>query len=338
MVCLDLGTSEFRSLRRRAACVAGRKSPALYVSFPSDQTDVSLLRQLRVETIRCQDSLVVVGAAAQDLACSLRIPSIPLLIDGLVPTEDPLGRQLISAVIESILPGNGDGASCGLVSRGAVDFEQKPDLQLYAQILRLKGYNPEPVSSAAAVAFAELGSEQFTGLCMDWGASGASLGAFRLSETLVESHFVNGGNLIDERVAKIRNRFRFDQEGNRYLDTHGIEAWKRSFGIRIDRPRTDDEKLLAEIYREQLLTIMLRFKTAVHGSSAMWLYSQPVKLVCAGGCTRISGFAELTAQILSEIEFPISIHEIQVCTADSFRTVRGAMVLTELERQATVAA
>lgn len=337
MVCLDLGTSEFRSLRRRTACVAGRKSPAVYVSFPSSHSDVSLLRQLRMETIRCDDSLIVVGAAAQELACSLRIPAIPLLIDGLVPTDDPLGRQLISAVIESILPGHGDGATCGLISRAAIDFEQKPDLQLYAQILRLKGYNPEPVSSAAAVAFAELGDDQFTGLVMDWGASGASLGAYRYSETLTESHFVNGGNLIDERVAKIRNRFRFDQEGNRYLDTPAIEAWKRSFGVRIDRPRTDDEKLLAEIFREQLLTILLRFRTAISSSSAMWLFSEPVKLVCAGGCTRISGFAELTAQILTEIDFPISISEIQVCTADSFRSVRGAMVCTELDRQAAVA-
>lgn len=334
MVCLDLGTSEFRSLRRRAACVAGRKSPAVYVAFPSDQADMSLLRQLRMETIRCQDSVIVVGAAALDLACALRIPSIPLLLDGLVPTEDPIGRQLISAVIESILPGHGDGAACGLISRGAVDFEQMPDLQLYAQILRLKGYNPVPVSSAAAIAFAELGGDQFTGLVMDWGASGVSLGAYRLSETLVESHFVNGGNLIDERVAKIRDRFRFDHEGNRYLDTHAIEAWKRTLGVRIDRPRTDDEKLLSEIYREQLLTILLRYKTAVRSSSATWLFSQPVKLVCAGGCTRISGFAELTAQVLSEIEFPISLSEIQVCTADTFRSVRGAMVLTELERQA----
>lgn len=337
MVCLDLGTSEFRSLRRRTACIAGRKSPAVYVSFPSTHSDVNLLRQLRMETIRCDDSLIVVGAAAQELACSLRIPTIPLLIDGLVPTDDPLGRQLISAVIESILPGTGNGENCGLISRAAIDFEQKPDLQLFAQILRLKGFNPEPVSSAAAVAFAELGDDQFTGLVMDWGASGASLGAYRYSETLVESHFVNGGNLIDERVAKIRNRFRFDQEGNRYLDTQAIEAWMRSFGVRIDRPRTDDEKLLAEIFREQLLTILLRFRTAVNSSSSVWRFSTPVKLVCAGGCTRISGFAELTAQILSEIDFPIAISEIQVCTADSFRSVRGAMICTELDRQAAVA-
>lgn len=337
MVCLDLGTSEFRSLRRRTACIAGRRSPAVYVSFPSSHSDVSLLRQLRMETIRCDDSLVVVGAAAQELACSLRIPAIPLLIDGLVPTDDPLGRQLISAVIESILPGLGNGETCGLISRSAIDFEQTPDLQLYAQILRLKGYNPEPVSSAAAVAFAELGEDQFTGLVIDWGASGASVGAYRYSETLTESHFVNGGNLIDERVAKIRNRFRFDQEGNRYLDTPAIEAWKRSFGVRIDRPRTDDEKLLAEIYREQLLTILLRFRTAISSSSAMWLYSEPVKLVCAGGSTRISGFAELTAQILTEIDFPIAISEIQVCTADSFRSVRGALICTELDRQAAAA-
>lgn len=338
MVCLDLGTTEFRSLRRRTACVVGRRMPAYYVAFPVDGAEERLFDQLRIERIRCEDSLIVLGSSALDLSTSLQVPLIPLLMDGLVPTEDPLGRQLISTLIESVLPGEGNGAPCGIVSRGAVDFEQLPDLQLYAQILRLKGYDPQPVSSAASLAFAELGNEQFTGLALEWGASGISLGAYRLTDTLVESHYVNGGRLIDERLARLRNRFRYDREGNQYLDTQTIEAWKRSLSVRIDRPRTDDEKLLSEIYREQLLTILLRFRIAVQNSSAMWLMSSPVKWICSGGCTRIAGFAELMAGILRDIDFPIPIDEIQVMTSDSFRSVRGAMVLTEIAKPSQVAA
>ncbi len=331
-VCLDFGTSEFRCLRKQAGCVIGRKSPAVYLSLPTDDTDHSLLKQMRIPTIRCDDSLVVVGAAALDLSKQLRIPCIPLLIDGLVPTNDPLGRQLISTVLDSILPTVGQQTPCGLLSRSAVDFEQTTDLQLYAQILLLKGYIPVPVTSASAVASAELGNDQFTGIVLDWGASGASCGVYRLGETLLECNLVNGGGLVDERIATLRHRFNWDREGNRYLDTQSIEAWKMSSGIRIDQPRSEDEQLLAEIYREQLLTILYRFKTAFNTSSAPWIMSSSTKFLCAGGCTLIGGFLPLLAELLREVELPIALSEIQVCPRDHFRTTRGAMVQLELDR------
>ena len=332
IVCLDFGTSEFRCLRQHAACTTGRKSPAVYVSLPTDQTDLSLLQQMRIPTIRCDDSLVVIGAAALDLSKQLRIPSIPLLIDGLVPTDDPLGRQLISTLLDSILPTTGKETPCGVVSRSAVDFEQTTDLQLFAQLLLLKGYLPVPVTSAKALASAELGSDQFTGIVLDWGASGASWGAYRHGETLLECTLVNGGNLVDERIATVRKRFNWDREGNRYLDTQTIEAWKKSAGIRVDQPRSEDEKLLSEIYREQLLTILLRFKTALNSSSAAWQFTSPVKLVCAGGCTRVGGFLPMLAGLIREVGLPIELSEIRICTPDQFRSTRGAMVQLELDR------
>jgi hypothetical protein len=332
MVCLDFGTTEFRSLRRHSACLTGRKSPAVYVSLPTDATDQNLLKQMRIPVIRSDDSLVVLGAAASDLAKSMRIPCVPLLIDGLVPTNDPLGRQLISTVLDSILPAPGDATPCGLISRSAVDFEQTTDLQLFAQLLLLKGYTPVLATSASAVVFAELGNDQFTGIVLDWGASGASLGAYRLGETLVESNLVNGGNLIDERIATVRQRFSWDREGHRYLDTQAIEAWKKSATIRIDHPRSDDEKLLAEIYREQLMIILLRFRAAINASPAAWLYSSPVKMVCSGGCTRVGGFLTLLAGLVQELDLPVSLSEIEICAPDSFRSARGAMIQMELDR------
>ncbi len=334
MVCLDFGTTEFRCIRRQGGCLFARKCPAVYVSLPIDDTDLGLLRQMRIPTIRCDDSLVVVGSAALDLAKQLRIPCIPLLIDGLVPTNDPLGRQLISTILDSILPNAGDETPCGLSSRSAVDFEQTTDLQFFAQLLLLKGYVPVPVSSVSALAYAELGSDQFTGIVLDWGASGASCGVYRLGETLVECNLVNGGGLVDERIATLRSRFNWDREGNRYLDTNAIEIWKKSAGIRIDQPRSEDEKLLAEIYREQLLTILFRFKTAFNSSSAPWMFPGSSKLVCAGGCTRIGGFMAFLAELIREVGLPFQLSEIQICAPDQFRTARGAMIQLELDRLA----
>lgn len=332
MVCLDFGTTEFRCLRRQSGCLTGRKIPAVYVSLPMDETDQGLLKQMRIPTIRCDDSLIVVGAAALDLARQLRVPSIPLLIDGLVPTNDPLGRQLISTLLDSILPNVGDETPCGLSSRSAVDFEQTTDLQLFAQLLLLKGYVPVPVSSASSLASAELGGDRFTGVVLDWGASGASCGVYRLGETLVECNLVNGGSLIDERIATLKSRYNWDREGNRYLDTNAIEIWKKSAGIRIDQPRSEDEKHLAEIYREQLLTILLRFKTAFNSSSAPWMFSSSTTLVCAGGSTRIGGFLPFLTGLIREVELPFELSEIRIAPPDQFRTARGVMVQMELDR------
>lgn len=329
---LDFGTTEFRALQNHDRCLLGRRTAAVYTSIPNQDAERRLLNQMHIPYQVSEESLIVLGTPAIDLARSMRLATIPLLCDGLVPTNDPLGRQLISLVFESILPDLGLQKACGIISRSAVDFEQRTDLQLFAQLIRLKGYDPFPVTSTSAVAYAELGNDQFTGLVLDWGACGASVGAFRLGDSVVESHLVNGGNLIDDRIATIRNRFCWDRQGNRYLDTFSIEDWKKSPSVRVDEPRTDDERLLAEIYREQMLTILNRFKTALLGSNAARMYSNEIKLICSGGCTQVGGFLPLIAQLIRDVELPVRLSEIIICPMDAYRKNRGAIIQLELDR------
>lgn len=331
IVSLDLGATEFRSLRQQPNCLVGRRNLAVYTALPDRDAEQSLLSQMCIPWIRCEDSLIVLGTAAIDLCRSMRTPCIPLLVNGRIPSEDPLGRQLISTLIDTLLPDAGSPTPCGLVSRQGVDQECIDDLRFYAQVLRLKGYQPYPVTTTEALSLAELGQHAFSGMVLDWGGDGASLAYYRTGQPLAETLMLSGGRQIDQRMATIRDRYRWGSEGERYLDFLAVEAWKQSMGVRIDRPRNDDEKLLANLIRDQLKSLCYRFAQALVSQAVAAPVEAPQVLVCGGCGTRIAGFVEILSEVLDEVHLPIPVAEIQVGPLDPFRTARGALIGVQLE-------
>ncbi len=331
IVSLDLGATEFRSLRQQSNCLVGRKSLAVYAALPSGESEQSLLAQMCIPSILCDDSLIVLGTAAVDLSRALRIPCVPLLVEGRVPSEDPLGRQLVSTLIDTLLPDAIRPTVCGLISRQAVDHASTDDLRFYSQVLHLKGYTPSLISTAEALAFAELGHSAFSGIVLDWGGEGASVALYRMGQPLAETVLPLGGRQIDERLAKLRDRYRWGQSGERYLDTMAIESWKQSSSVRVDRPRSEDEKLLSELIRDQMKALFYKFGRALNHDAAAITAHQSQTLVCGGSGPRIAGFAELLGQVIHETGLPLTVSEIQICPTDPFRMARGALIGLQLE-------
>ena len=103
-VSLDIGTRALRSLRQQGARLIGRQNMARYVVLPDRPQQRRLLESSSYRYATCEGSLLVIGRAAGELAETLQIPEIPLLRDGELPMDDPLARQVMASLIESLLP------------------------------------------------------------------------------------------------------------------------------------------------------------------------------------------------------------------------------------------
>ncbi len=342
-IALDIGTRHFRSLRRQGARLIGRRNLAEYVALPDTPGHRRLLERTSSNFARCEDSLLVVGQAALELAETLQMPSVPLLASGRMPQDDPLARQVIASLIDCLIPrSEGTEEPCWMTVPGDIhDVETLSDRKFFSQLVRLKGFEPRIVPSGRSVILAELGDEGFTGLGLDIGAGASRASLAHRGQELVRTHLARGGRWIDKKLAESEDSLLWDAQGNRYLDLTGVTRWKESRLVSVLNPISEREQRLALLYEELIGDVLAQFRVEVVRQTSVRSLPQPMPLVCTGGATQVAGFTGLMEEILQDTMFPIEISDVRTAHVTDYTVARGTLILAELEetvaRQARVA-
>ncbi len=95
-IALDLGASQFRTLRRIEGRLVARTIDALYPVLADTPAHRRLLDHAGIPFSFSEGNIVLLGEAAAETASLFRVPSRRLLPEGRVPICDPLGRQLVN--------------------------------------------------------------------------------------------------------------------------------------------------------------------------------------------------------------------------------------------------
>lgn len=336
-IALDIGTRHFRSLRREGGRLLGRRNLAEYVALPDTPAHRRLLERTSSSFARCEDSLLVVGQAALELAETLQLPSVPLLASGRMPEDDPLARQVVASLIDCLIPrAEDEGEPCWMTVPGAIhDPETVADRKFFSQLVRLKGYEPRIVPPGRSVILAELGAVGFTGLGVDIGAGAIRASIAHRGREIARTHLARGGRWIDKRLAESEDSLLWDAQGNRYLDLAGITRWKESRLVSVQHPISEREQRLALLYEELIGDLLAQFRVEIIQQTSVKSLPQPMPLVCTGGATQVSGFIGLMEEILQDTMFPLEISEVRCATDADYTVARGTLILGELEESVT---
>ena len=198
-VGLDLGTTEFRSIRDSGGDLIARRCRASYLVVKDTPGHRRLLEHAQARHGTCGDDLVVFGDDAVECAAMLDLPVVPLLHDGCLPHGDPVARQILALMVESVLPAAGSGGPiCCLTVPGgyALDGDnQSLDVRFLKQLVALRGYQPQLISSALAIVLAELSDASFSGLGISLGATNCEIGVIHCGRELARCTIA--GSLAD---------------------------------------------------------------------------------------------------------------------------------------------
>jgi hypothetical protein len=330
---LDLGSSEFRSLRREGERLIARRLPAVYTMVDDQPATRRLLDQTRIGYSFTADSLVVIGDAAVEVSSLLSRPLIPLLHDGLLPEQDPIGRQVCAWLIELLLPmAAREGSKCYMtLPRGETATQGSPhsSAQYLEHIVQLRGYQTTVQNPAAALAVAELEDQEFTGACLTVGAESVTFAVTHLSQPILQARCQKGAREVLERYGHFRKKYIWDQSGNTYLDQAGIHAWLSHPDLSLAAPRSDDETWLAEAFAELLLSAWFSIKRKFLGTDDRLLQNR-LPLVISGGPTRLSGFVELVIESLKLSGLPLHVSDVRTATFDPYSVARGLLIQATL--------
>lgn len=335
-IALDIGTHEIRSLRCGDGRLIARRCRSIACAVDDSATHRSILRQIDVRFAVCEGQLVVFGTKANNLTQLFRVPRTGLFPEGQIPPDDPPVRQLIGAIVEALI-GRTErpGAHCCLTLPGEKNSGgdwSNPSSLFLKRLVELQGYSPAIIGAANALVLAELGGNGFTGIGMTFGASTAEAALVLNGNELARCSVPYAGNWIDQRLARSMQRFLWDADGTKHLDTISTQHWKESFTGNITATTSKDEQLLTDLNRG-MVEFLLQ-----HASEQLGPVMQRMRLpatlpvVVAGGSASVPGFESLFHDVVTSLAVPLAIGPVRLVANDDLAVSRGALIRAELER------
>jgi hypothetical protein len=332
-IALDVGTHHVRSLRREGGRLVGRTNRPIYVSFPDRPAQRRILEKASIRFATCQGGLLLIGQSAVEAAEMLETPCIPLLIENHLPEADPVARQVLTTLIDCLLPrASTAGEFCWMTVPGS-GGEDSPEARFFSQLVRLRGYLPRIVHPGMAVVLAELGHCGFSGIGCDFG-SGYTRSAF-IYQAVERSRACHekGAAWIDAKLAEAEGCILWDREGNQYLNSEAIARWRNSSLISVLKPITEREQRLALLCEQLIAEALQEIQDQLSRDRVAATLRAPIPIVCSGGLTRLPGFVELVREMLREASLSSSISDVLAAPDPDYTVARGCLILAELDQQ-----
>ena len=334
-VGLDIGASQIRCLRRRDAQLVGRSARAQFTALPDAPEYRALLAAGQIPFAVCDEALTIVGDNAAEYSNLFHVRPQSLLPQGRLPTNDPVARQSLAALVDALL-GEPDqpGEMCGVTLPGGESFRSlatSSELEFFSRLIRLRGFSPQVLSAGLSVVLAELSRHSFSGLGLSFGAATSELVVAHRGIEMAMCSVPQGGDWLDEQIAKEFGDTLLDDVGEPILDLPKAANRRHTFEGLLNAPTSNAERFLASLHRD-LLYALIRSATFTLASLPRVLeIPQPLPLVVGGGVARIGGFEGLLRQAIELARFPLAISEIRFANCHDFTIARGGLISAQLE-------
>jgi hypothetical protein len=337
ITAIDFGSSTIRVAFRspgqgeRLSLVVERSG---YTLVPDTSNHRMTLDHLGVCYASCDGALLVAGNQAATLQWLSRIPIAPLLADTTDGSEDPPARQMLSILVEAMLPrGRDAGDVCAVVmpQQGKCVESIERQRKLLSRLVRTQGYQFYPVNAAEAALLSAAGKNSFTGCSIVMGAEYTEMCVARYGVPLTFRSLQCGGNWIDRETARQFRMHTWDGDGTCYLDTETVSVWKKGAEIDLRNPVGDREMALSRLHGALIDQVLLLVGQMVEDAEVRReLAGQKLPLILSGGAAKANGLIELVQDRLASSSLMDRVLCVQVAEEPENCVVRGAMISADI--------
>lgn len=305
-IALDLGSWQFRSLRRQGDRLIARACRAAYAVVQDNPARRKLLSDRRVPFAEFGNHLVLFGDAADDWSKTWGMTAIPVCLHGRLPLDDRIIRQVVAALIEGLLPlPETRYEFCCLTFPGDMPARDRIVSEFLTETLRNLGYQPQFASQGLAVALAELSSCGLTGIGMNLGVAQSEFSIVRHGRELARCRIPRGFGMKNHADPSERSR---------------------------TAAGTETSLSTPNLLREIIATAAFEMNRRPEWRAL----AAPVTMAVSGGITALPFFRDLLASSLEHTAWPFGIREIRVAADPQWAVCRGCLIQAELEELTAV--
>ncbi len=300
-VGLDLSGSRFRSIRRQGDRLAARSASAVYAIILDNPARRELFAERRVPYAEFGMNLILYGDAAMEWSNRLSVSAIPLCGNAGLQIDDRVIRQVITALIEGLLPmPKARPDDCCLTLPGGTDAMKPPVAEFIGQVVRNFGYRPWLTSPSLAVVLSELSDTGMNGLGIHLGAQCCEVSVVRQGREILKFDIARGFGRSDSGATQP------EAAAGEILEGHS-EALREIFATAAyELQRRPERKALAT----------------------------PVTMSVSGEIAMSPGFADIIPACAQHASWPFALRAVRVAAAPEWAAARGCLIQAELEQLA----
>jgi actin-like ATPase involved in cell morphogenesis len=289
-----------------------------FVAVPYTRMTEAILQQNKMVYHRNGKDLYVFGNDSEKFASFFNAEPRRPMQKGVINPQEPMGQQIIQAIIESVVPrgrrnellcfsvpGKGEGADSNLVYHEAV----------IKNFMHSLGYEAKALNEGLAVVFAELQNENFTGIGISCGGGMCNVCVAFLSVPMLTFSLPVGGDYIDSSVATVVDepitRVRLIKEESLDLSR---------------QPKDRVTSALYIYYEEVINSIVQRLREEFEASRQLPKIERPMPIVLSGGTARPRGFLQKFESAVRSNGFPVQISDVRMASDPLTATARGCYI------------
>jgi actin-like ATPase involved in cell morphogenesis len=316
---VDVGTSKLVVARPKGKTFETTSQLNAFIAVPWSRVTEKTLTQGQITYYRDGDNLVIYGADTERFANMFNVDTRRPMANGVLNPREKTASSVLETIIDTIVPkASRLGDLLGFSVPAAVNGRES-DLTYHEATLRRHfeslGYKATAVNEGLAIVFAELESENFTGIGISCGGGMCNGTVAFLSIPTIMFGLPKGGDYIDASAGRVLNE---SATRMKLLKEDGIDL-SRS-------PRDKTERALQIYYEDLVESLVQALHDALSRAEKLPRADRPLPIVVAGGTAKPRGFKELFERALKLRTLPIDVSGVRIASDPLTATARGVLV------------
>jgi hypothetical protein len=316
---LDVGTSRIVLARGSGHGVKTESELNAFVSVPYSKFTENILKQNKVHYhLNGGREIFIFGNESEKFANFFNTDSRRPMRNGVLNSSESNGLLVISSIIEKLLPKTKrHELVCFSVPGPGRDVQS--DLVYHEAMLKgliqNQGYRAKAVNEGLAVIFAELESENFTGIGISCGGGMCNVCLAFMSVPVFAFSTGKAGDYIDASVASVTG------------DAPTRVRVIKEEGLDLRRNAKDKfENALQIYYDEMILSLVESLSSDFVAAANLPRMDRPIPIVVSGGTATPKGFVEKLSDALDKAELPFKVSDVRLASDPLTATARGCAI------------
>ena len=331
MAGLDVGTSYIVLAKNDTKGIVYKDfRDAFYVIKPSTPVATKMIEKGLAGKTFIKDadgSFILLGKDAIEKAIERNDTAKRPMYRGVVSSKEKDARKILSFILKEVAGKAGvDGEKLVFcvpaqpVDQEDDDFDVGYHEDVVKTILSECGYNAKSINEAEALCYAELESEDYTGIGVSCGAGMTNVCVMLNGEPTVVFSTTKSGDWIDRMSAVATGEpdsvVQVEKEGGNF-----------TIGESVDNP------VLAAVsaYYERLIDYTTKnLSLALSNHKALPKFKNPLTVVVAGGTSQAKGYVENFTKMLIQNEFPVKVKEVRHASDPLHAVAKGCLIASQV--------
>lgn len=328
---MDVGTS-FIILSREIDGVVVYKDfrDAFYVIRPTTPVATKMIEKGLAGKIFIKDkdnSFILLGKDAIEKAIERNDNAKRPMYKGVVSAKEKDAKRILAFILKEVV-GTPSEVSEKIVfcipaqpvDEEDEDFDVGYHEDVVKSILSECGYDPKAINEAEALCYAELESDDYTGISISAGAGMQNICVMLNGEPTVMFSTSKSGDFIDRMSAVATGE-----------PDSVVQAEKEGGDFTVGMPNDNPVLSAISAYYERLIDYTTKqLSASLSNHKSLPKFKSPLTIVIAGGTSLAKGYVEMFHKKLIENNFPLPIKEVRHAADPLHAVAKGCLIASKV--------